>query len=288
MASRIKLSSVLIVLFLVIVAVFFFLPFLWLILAAFDPNAGIEFRVPKHPTLRWFAEMNKPVGRPGGVVGKWIKTIIPIRWIINSLIISVPTATLVVLLGVLAGYCLTRFRFRGQRGFITFTMIIRLMPEIVIALPIVVMFVKAHLVNTYLGCILAISALLMPFVLMLAEGYFRTIPIVFEESAMVDGLSRFQAFMKVTLPLAWPGIAVMWIWSFVSAWSEFLLPLVILGDPSLYPASVGIYYWFGMYGRIEYGRICAFSILFSLPVVISFLLLRKYFQRGIAGLVTRA
>jgi len=71
------------------------------------------------------------------------------------------------------------------------------------------------------------------------------------------------------------------------AWSEFLMPLIIMRSPDAYPASVGIYYWFRMYGRVEYGRLSAFSLLYSLPVMVAFLIVGKYLTKGIAGLVTR-
>ena len=104
---------------------------------------------------------------------------------------------------------------------------------------------------------------------------------------MIDGCSRFRAFIKVTLPLALPGIVTIWLMSFVIAWGEFLMPLVILRSPYMYPASVGIYYWFGVYGRVEYGRISAFSLIYSIPTIVVFLVTRRYLTKGIAGLVAR-
>lgn len=157
----------------------------------------------------------------------------------------------------------------------------------VIAIPIVVLFAKVGLVNTYHGLILVMSALILPFTLLIADGYFRTIPTVYEEAAMVDGCTRLKAFLKITLPLAIPGIVTIWLLAFVTAWGEFLMPLILLGDPNLYPASIGLYYWFGAYGRVEYGRICAFSILYSIPSIVVFLVTRRFLQRGISGLVTR-
>lgn len=127
----------------------------------------------------------------------------------------------------------------------------------------------------------------MPFTLLIADGYFKSIPIEYEEAAMIDGCSRFRAFVKVTLPLALPGIVTIWLMSFVIAWGEFLMPLVILRSPYMYPASVGIYYWFGAYGRVEYGRISAFSLVYSIPTIVVFLVTRRYLTKGIAGLVTR-
>jgi len=276
---------------LALVIIFFGAPFLWLFFSAFDPKASAEFRIPEKFTLDWFKAMYEPLGgMPGGVI--------PLTWIVNSIIISVSTATLVTFLTIISAYSLTRYRFKGQEALLSAFVIFRLMPMIVVAIPVVVIYAqiegiaKAYalniaLLNTFHGLVLVMSALILPFTLMIAEGYFRALPVEYEEAAMVDGCSRFVAFMKVTLPLALPGVATIWLLSFVTAWGEFLLPLVIMRSPYMYPASVGIYYWFGMYGRIEYGRISAFSLLFSFPSVVVFLIARKYLARGMAGLVTR-
>lgn len=95
------------------------------------------------------------------------------------------------------------------------------------------------------------------------------------------------AFLRVTLPLAAPGLATAWLLAFVYSWSEFVVPLVIIRKVDLMPAAVGLYFFFGEYGRIEYGKLSAFSILYSLPMIVIFFITQKYLRRGIAGLVSR-
>ena len=261
----------------IVTFIFFIAPLLWLIVSAFDPKASPMFKLPEKPTLENFSQLLVPVGKTP-----------PIVWILNSIIISVSTATLVTILSVLGGYTLSRYRFRGQSAMLTTFVILRLVPTIVIALPIVTMFAGIGWLNTLHGVVLVLSALILPFTLLIADGYFRSLPMEYEEAAMVDGCSRIGAFIRVTLPLALPGIATIWLMSFVIAWGEFLIPLVVLPTAvELYPASVGIYYWFGVYGRVEYGRISAFSLVYSIPVIIIFMVIQKYLRRGIAGLVTR-
>jgi ABC-type glycerol-3-phosphate transport system permease component len=141
------------------------------------------------------------------------------------------------------------------------------------------------------GLTLAISALLLPFTLLLMEGYLRTIPSVYEEAAMIDGLSRVSAFFRITLPLAMPGIVTVWLLSFIGAWGEFTLPLFIMrGSPEIYPASTGLLYI--MVGaeagrKIQYDLTSAFSILYSIPVLVVFLVVRRFLVKGIAGLASR-
>jgi len=257
--------------------IFFIAPLIWLILSAFDPKASPRFRIPETLTLKNFNELLVPVG-----------AVIPLTWILNSITISIATATLVTILSVLGGYTFSRYRFKGQGAMLTTFVILRLVPTIVIALPIVTMFAGIGWLNTLHGVILVLSALILPFTLLIADGYFRSLPIEYEEAAMVDGCTRLGAFIKVTLPLARPGIVTIWLMSFVIAWGEFLIPFVILPTAvELYPASVGVYYWFGVYGRVEYGRISAFSLIYSIPVIVTFMAVQKYLRRGIAGLVTR-
>ncbi len=265
---------------LIVTFIYFASPLLWLIFSAFDPEASVEFKVPKNITMKWFLALVEPIG------GAYAE-VTPIMWIINSLIIAFSTAVLVTILSIMGGYSLSRYRFRGQSALLNAFVILRLMPPMVVAIPIVIIYAKIGLLNTYLGIVIVLTALILPFTLLIADGYFKSIPIEYEEAAMIDGCSRFRAFVKVTLPLALPGIVTIWLMSFVIAWGEFLMPLVILRSPYMYPASVGIYYWFGAYGRVEYGRISAFSLVYSIPTIVVFLVTRRYLTKGIAGLVTR-
>ncbi len=271
-----SVTTALIYIFLAVVFAFFIGPLLWLFLSAFNPNASPAFEVPKYFTLANFYKLLKPVG-----------SVIPIQWIINSLIISLASASIATAVSIISAYVFARFTFRGQGAMLTTFVILRLVPPIVIALPIMILYRWWGLIDTYTGVILVISALITPFALLIAESFFRSLPVEYEEAAMVDGCSRFGAFMRITLHLATPGITTIWLLSFITAWSQFVIPLMILRNPALMPASVGLSYFFGEYGRVDFGRLSAFSILFSIPVIVIFLAIQKYLRRGIAGLVTR-
>ncbi len=262
--------------FLTVVTVFFATPLLWLFFTAFDARASPEFKVPAEVTLSNFARLAEPVG-----------AVPPYRWIVNSVIISTSVASLVTVISILAAYVLTRYSFRGQDLMLTSFIIFRLIPPLVLALPIMILYKFWGLLNTLHGLIIAMSALILPFTLMIAEGFLRTVPVTYEEAAMVDGCSRFSAFLRITLPLAAPGIATIWLLTFVTSWSLFVLPLMIIRNPALLPASVGLKFFFGEYGRVEYGKLSAFSLLYSMPVLAVFLIVQKYLKRGIAGLVSR-
>ena len=255
--------------FLIGIIVFFGAPLLWLVLSSFDPNASPEFRIPPRPSLINYLSLAKPVGATP-----------PYIWIINSIIIATSSATLTTVLSLLAAFILTRYRFRGQSAMLTMFVIFRLVPPIVIALPIMILFKMWGLVNSMLGVVLALSALTLPFTLLMADGYFRSIPASYEEAALIDGCSKFGAFLRITLPLAAPGLATIWLLAFVNSWSAFIIPLMVISDVWKMPASVGLYFFYGQYGRVDYGRLSAFSILFSIPMVVVFFLTQKYLIKG--------
>lgn len=262
--------------FLVLVAIFFGVPLIWLVLSALDPNASPEFRIPSTISFENFVRLAEPVS---GVP--------PYMWIINSTTISTLVATIVTMASILAAYVLTRYSFRGQGAMLTAFIVFRLIPPLILALPIMILYRIWGMMNTIHGLVLAMSALILPFTMMIAESFLKSIPVTYEEAAMVDGCTRLGAFLRITLPLAAPGIATIWLLTFVTSWSQFVLPLMIIRTPSLMPASVGLQFFFGEYGRVEYGKLSAFSILYSLPVLIVFLIIQKYLKKGIAGLVSR-
>ena len=164
----------------------------------------------------------------------------------------------------------------------------RLVPSIIIAVPVTEILRRLHLLNSLTAFTLVMTALVLPFAIMMLEALFRSIPPVYEEAAMIDGLSRVEAFFRVTLRLGLPGIAAAWLLAFVIVWSEFVIPLFIISDAAKQPAAVGLFYAsYGEYGRVDYARLSAFSIIYSIPVILVFLVLRRYLTQGVASLVVR-
>ncbi|OYT61253.1 MAG: hypothetical protein B6U69_03935 [Thermofilum sp. ex4484_15] len=262
----------LIYLFMALLALFFLAPFTWLILSSVDPKADIRFRIPSSITLNHYAKV---------LTGRTF------TWIVNSSIISLASATLATLLSVLASYSLTRYKFKGREALVDFFVILRLMPVMVVVLPIMIIFARIGILDTLFSVILLETALELPFSVMIGSSYFETIPTDFEEAAMIDGCNRFLAFLRVTLPLSLPGLVTIWLLAFVTAWGDFLVPLFLLRTPDKFPVSVGIYMVFGEHGTVNYGLLSALSIIYSIPVLVVFLLMRKYLTKGIAGLAIR-
>ncbi len=149
--------------------------------------------------------------------------------LLNSTIIGVASAALATLLGSMAGYALARFRFRRVRNIdiISWFLGLRIMPPIALALPIYALMLSLRLLDTHLSVILIHAAFFLPYAVLVSRDAFRSIPIEIEESALVDGCSRFQIFFRIALPLIAPALAAIFILTFAFSWNEFLFAFVL-------------------------------------------------------------
>ncbi len=257
---------------------FFGLPISWLVISSITPHALTpEFKWPKNPSLVNYIE----------ALYTSIGGVHPYVWIINSLIVSSVSATIVLVVSLFAAYVLTRFSFKGQEAMVTAFVIFRLIPTILVAIPLMFLFTAWNALNNLAMLSVVLAAIILPFGILMMDSYFRSLPTVYEEAAMIDGCSKFGAFMRITLPLAAPGLIAVWLLAFVFSWSEFVIPLMLIRDVHYMVASVGLYYFYGQYGRIEYGKLSAFSIVYAIPMIVIFFVTQKYFKRGVAGLVSR-
>ena len=149
--------------------------------------------------------------------------------------------------------------------------------------PLYAMYVSLNLVDTLQGCILFFVASALPFSIWLMKNFLDSVSVELEEAAWIDGASVFGAFWRVVLPLAAPGLAVVGVWSFLGAWTNFFVPLILLQNQDLMPASVHIYTFFGSYGQVNYGQLAAYAMLYALPAVALYTLVSRFFVKGISG-----
>jgi len=149
--------------------------------------------------------------------------------LLNSTIIGISSAALATLLGSMAGYALARFRFRRVRNIdiISWFLGLRILPPIALALPFYALMVSLRLLDTHLAVILIHTAFFLPYAVLVSRDAFRSIPIEIEESALVDGCSRFQIFFRIALPLIAPALAAVFILTFAFSWNEFLFAFVL-------------------------------------------------------------
>lgn len=255
--------------YLVLLAIFLgaVLPLLWLVLASFDPAATQATRIP-NPTWDNFRKVLSPRS---------------FQWITNSLLIAGLTALITLLICVVGAYPFSRERFPAKDLILYGLLILRVIPVTTFMLPLYILFAKLQLINTHLSVILTLTALNLPFTLLLMKGFYDTVPRDFEEAAWVDGAGRVRALFSVLLPQCGPGLAVVFFLTFMNAWNEFLIPLIFLRRQELIPLSVGIFYAFGEHYQIDYGFLSALSFLYALPPVVLYLLIRRHLVRGMAG-----
>lgn len=205
------------------------------------------------------------------------------RWLLNSVLVSVMTTLLGVFLACTAAYAFSRFRFPGRNTGMLAFLVSQMFPGTLMLIPLFIIIVKwLGLGNTYWGLVIVYATTAIPFCVWMLKGYFDTIPIDIEESALIDGASRQTIFLRIILPLSTPAIAITALFSFMTAWNEFILASVFLEAETMYTAPVGLRFFVGGFSS-QWGFFAAGSVIVSLPVVILFLYLQKYLVSGLTA-----
>ncbi len=197
----------------------------------------------------------------------------------NSFIIAGSSTLFSVLFGVLSAYAFSRFKIPGEGDLLFFILSTRMLPPVVVTIPIFMMYRELGLYDTHPGLILLYTAFNLSFSVWLLKGFMDEIPKEYEEAALVDGYTRLQAFRKVVLPQAVTGIAATTVFCFIFAWNEYAFAAMLTSEatrtaPPSIPSIQGV-------GRIEWETIAAASLVFLIPVVIVTFALRKHLLRGV-------
>jgi len=250
---------------LLLIGACFVLPLLWLVLASLDPKAGYQTQLPGDPSLGNFSAVLTPE--------------LLIRPLWNSLLLSGGTATVTLAVAVLAAYPLSRFQSRFNKPFLYSILCGTCLPITAIMVPVYGLFVQLRLLDSMPATVLFMAATALPMAIWMTKNFMDTVPISLEEAAWVDGASGLTALRMVVLPLMRQGLGVVFIFVFIQTWGNFFVPFVLLLSPSKQPASVSIFSFFGQHGAIAYGQLAAFSILYSVPVLVLYVLV----ARGAAG-----
>jgi arabinogalactan oligomer/maltooligosaccharide transport system permease protein len=261
-------------------------PVLWVISVAFSGTQNLAFAdVPSDPSFfdRFGAVMPWP--------GQWslsnftdVLTEQPfLRWIFNSAVVALSTTVVGVFLACTAAYAFSRFRFPGRRTGMMSFLVSQMFPGTLLLVPLYIIIVSwLKLGNSFLGLVLVYSVTAIPFCVWMLKGYFDTIPLEIEESAIMDGASRQTIFFRIILPLAKPAVAVTALFSFMTGWNEFILAATFLEEETKYTAPVGLKFFVGGFTS-QWGYFAAGSIIVSLPVVVLFLFLQKYLVSGLTA-----
>lgn len=204
------------------------------------------------------------------------------RAYLNSGIIALSTAAISIVLGFLAAYALSRFRFRSRNVLLFAALATQMFSPVVMIVSLYQIMRGYGLLNTYAAVILSESALAIPIALWLLHGYLQGIPEDLEEAAMIDGCSRLAGLRHVILPLAAPGIAMAGIYTFIFAWNELVFPLIFLSDSAMYPIPLAMSRFAGQ-NVVYWNLLMAGGILATIPVALSFSAVQGVFVRGITA-----
>jgi multiple sugar transport system permease protein len=261
-SPRRRSGRVLVAIALVAVGIAFLVPLAWIVLASLDPAATVSVGLPERWTLDNFSQ-----------ILSWEQTFRPL-W--NSVLISGGTAVLTVLASVLAAYPLSRFQMRFRKPFLYTILFGTCLPITAMMVPVYALFVNLGMLDSVPGTIFFLAATSLPMAIWMTKNFMDSVPVSLEEAAWVDGAGSMTALARVVVPLMRPGIAVVFIFVFTQAWGNFFVPFVLLFSPDNQPAAVAIYSFFGTYGTVAYGRLAAFSILYSVPVLVLYLLVQRF------------
>ena len=203
-----------------------------------------------------------------------------LQWMLNSLAISALVMIVGVGLAATAGYAFSRYKFRGKSAAMFALITTQMFPLTMLLLPLFIMLIKLKLYDSYIGLIIAYSATALPFTIWQMKGYYDTIPFSLEEAAYLDGSSQFGTFWRIVLPLAAPALVITALFSFMTAWSEYLVAAVLIQDRNLFTLPLGLK-TFQSAMETSWGLYSAGAIMVSLPVVILFLILSRWLISGL-------
>jgi multiple sugar transport system permease protein len=203
-------------------------------------------------------------------------------YLTNSIIITSVSVAIALILGTQAAYVLARFRLRGgMQRYVGFSLLmVRLLPPIVIIIPIFLVVQQLGLLNTQLSLIIVYAAFNVTIVVWMMESFFREIPVDLEEAAMVDGDTRFTAFRRIVLPLAAPGLVATGIFAAITTYNEFLFALVLTSTPAAETMPIGAATLIGRI-NVDWGAMSAAGVIGALPIVIFSILVQKHLVRGL-------
>lgn len=264
-----RLSRFLIQAFLLVLAICVLVPFVYIVLISFGKHvSGTGTVVPKELTLENYAKLFTQTGF--------------LRWMGNSLFVALGTTLIAVLLVSVSVYVFSRMRFRGRMQLFNAVLLIQIFPLTLSMVSLFHIFVQFDLVNKLLGLILVDSAISSAGLVLLAKGYFDTIPYELDEAAMIDGANKWQIITRITLPLAKPMLAVIAIQSFVISYNEYVIASTIMSEGlDRFPLAVALQSMItGQYGQ-NWSLYCAAAVLGSIPMLVLFYSLQNYFIGGL-------
>jgi multiple sugar transport system permease protein len=202
-----------------------------------------------------------------------------LRWMLNSLTVSAISTLLSLFVAMLAGYSLSRWRFRGQQITGAGLLLSKLIPTSLIIIPLFILFNVTGLIDSYVGLVIANMSVGIPLATWLMKGFFDRIPQELEQAAMIDGCSRIQALRYVILPLSRPGLAACSVYLLIVSWSEFIFARTLITSDGKQLLTVGLQSFVGEY-EVQWATLMAAGAVSLIPVIILFLILEPFLVSG--------
>lgn len=267
-----KLSKIAIYIVLIIFAVLTLTPLYWLLSSTFKTSTeAIGYPptlFPKNPTLKNFARLFDARN-------------FNFKSFYHSLVVSFGAMLLSCIVATLAGYGLSRLKFPGKKLIMIGIMFFQMVPVLALIIPLYQIFSTYKLYNTHIGLILIYATLSAPMNTWILKGYFDTIPDAIEEAAMIDGLSQPQAFFRIALPIAAPGLSASAIFAFFKAWNEYIVAMTLTS--SMRPYTVELYRFIGEQGEVDWSLLGTAAFIAIVPIFLLFSFAQKYFIIGLSG-----
>ncbi|MEV0844647.1 carbohydrate ABC transporter permease [Streptomyces sp. NPDC049954] len=252
---------------LLVVSALFVVPLLWMLAASVDSSASFRLSAPDLTADNFSQVLDADT---------------TFRPILNGLLLCGGGTLLCVVCSVLAAYPLSRFRSRLRRPFLYTILFTTGLPITAIMIPVYSMFVQVELIDSMPAATLFLAASALPFGIWLMKSFMDGVPVVLEEAARTDGANAMQILWSVVLPLMRPGVIVVTIFTFIGMWGNFFVPFILLLSPEKLPASVSVFTFLSAHDQTQYGQLSAFSIVYSVPVVVLYLVLARKLGGGFA------
>ena len=272
MNSSISLTLILRLLVISLIMFILLAPFLWILLASFRPNMELirnQTLIPQNITIENYISLFTKSAY-------W-------QWVINSTIVAIYTVILSLPLIVAGAYSVYRTQYRGRNVLSLFLLSVYIFPTALLVVPIFKIFDGLALVDSHLGCALMNTAFAVPFGIWLLQAFLKSLPPELEEAAAVDGIGRIRTLFQIIIPQAAPGIIAIAMFAFIVSWTEYLFAMTLLLSNDLHTLPIGLTgIVFGQY-RVNWGFAAAGAVGSALPVFILFLIVGRWFIRGISA-----
>ena len=257
----------------IVFSVIWAFPVYWMINTAFKSRPEVMTATPiflsQHPTLANFI-----------AAFRQSSFLLDLR---NSVIVVSGAVVLSIVVGAFSSAALSRFHFRGRRTIMVLILAVQMLPGTALLIPTFLVFNSLNLLGTYFGLILAYVASVLPFSIWVMRGFFVTIPYEIEEAAMVDGAGTWRILRSILFPLVIPGVIATSIFAFITAWNEYLVAYTFMKDQNMYTLPIWLASFSNPQTGTDFGGQMEASVLFSLPVVVFFLLIQRKLVAGMSA-----